>query len=213
MTSKQSLTEKTAQMIGEAIVNGFYKPGDRMPNEIELADELSISRATLREAIKVLVSKNILEVRRGIGTFVSETPGLGTDPLGLDYVNMQGEVRDLIKLIKFIVSDVLEQLQMVSFEKIDIPHPSTNTKQVHSLFYLVERIAFEMDMHFKYRLIKMLHEAMSSIFEQGSTFENKLITEHYDYFIGALKNNDKDQAKAAANTFWDMILIQMEEAD
>lgn len=46
-----------------------------------------VSRITIREAIKTLVSQDILEIRRGCGTFVSMIPGLSDDPLGLRFIN------------------------------------------------------------------------------------------------------------------------------
>src|SRR5699024_12169985 len=47
-----------------------FTPGDQLPNEIELSEELNISRTTLREAIRILVTNGILEIKRGLGTFV-----------------------------------------------------------------------------------------------------------------------------------------------
>lgn len=47
-------------------------PGSKLPNENVLAEELRVSRTTLREAIRILVTGGILEIRRGRGTFVRE---------------------------------------------------------------------------------------------------------------------------------------------
>lgn len=49
-----------------------FLPGDQLPNEIELSTELKISRTTLREAIRILVTNGILEIKRGRGTFVKK---------------------------------------------------------------------------------------------------------------------------------------------
>ena len=43
-----------------------------MPSEQELMKELNVGRGTIREAIKSLVSRNIVEIRRGVGTFVAK---------------------------------------------------------------------------------------------------------------------------------------------
>ena len=59
------------------------QPGDRLPSEHELTDMLEVGRGTLREAIKTLMSHNILDVRQGAGTFVSYKNGIPEDPLGL----------------------------------------------------------------------------------------------------------------------------------
>lgn len=57
--------------------------GQKIPNEYELAEKFGVGRSTVREAVKGLVSKGILEVRRGSGTFVVSTSSLEEDPLGL----------------------------------------------------------------------------------------------------------------------------------
>lgn len=57
--------------------------GTRLPNEFELAERFGVGRSTVREAVKGLVSRGILEVRRGSGTYVVSTSTLAEDPLGL----------------------------------------------------------------------------------------------------------------------------------
>jgi|SRR5690625_281280 len=49
-----------------------FLPGGQLPNEIDLSTELNISRTTLREAIRILVTNGILEIKRGKGTFVKK---------------------------------------------------------------------------------------------------------------------------------------------
>lgn len=75
------LAEKLSTMI---LVEGIYPPGSRLPTERELADKLGVSRTSVREAVKQLTARGVLEVRRGVGTFVSENPGVTSNPLGID---------------------------------------------------------------------------------------------------------------------------------
>lgn len=71
MTGKERLSDSTADAILSMItIEKKYKSGDKLPNELELAKELGVSRITLREAIRILVAGNVLEIRRGKGTFV-----------------------------------------------------------------------------------------------------------------------------------------------
>ncbi|MBB5182449.1 FadR/GntR family transcriptional regulator [Catenisphaera adipataccumulans] len=69
---KENLSQRTAQTLRSWIDEGRYKPGDKLPNENELSDQLGISRTTLREAIRELVSEQRLEARRGSGTYVAD---------------------------------------------------------------------------------------------------------------------------------------------
>ena len=57
--------------------------GQKLPNEFELAEKFGVGRSTIREAVKSLVSRGILEVRRGAGTFVVSSCTVDSDPLGL----------------------------------------------------------------------------------------------------------------------------------
>lgn len=58
--------------------------GEKIPNEYELARRFGVGRSTIREVVKSLVTKGILEVRRGSGTYVVSTSSLEADPLGLE---------------------------------------------------------------------------------------------------------------------------------
>lgn len=75
------------QQIEEELMNYIQKEpiqvGQKIPNEFELADMFGVGRSTIREAVKGLVSKGILEVRRGSGTYVISTCSQEDDPLGL----------------------------------------------------------------------------------------------------------------------------------
>src|ERR1700685_1591139 len=53
------------------IVSGTLRAGDRLPREADLAADLGLSRSSLREAVKALELVNILDVRRGDGTYVT----------------------------------------------------------------------------------------------------------------------------------------------
>ena len=65
---------QVAQQIEQAIHEGQLAPGDRIANEVALADQLGLSRPTLRQAIQTLVDKGMLVRKRGVGTQVVNAP-------------------------------------------------------------------------------------------------------------------------------------------
>ncbi len=68
----KSLVQTTADKIYNMIIKEhIFNPGDKLPNENELSEQLGISRATLRESVKVLSMQGILNVMRGKGTYVA----------------------------------------------------------------------------------------------------------------------------------------------
>jgi GntR family transcriptional regulator, transcriptional repressor for pyruvate dehydrogenase complex len=76
-----STFEETVERLGTAIRLGLLIPGSRLPPERDLADQLRISRSTLRQALTTLVqSGHLVSVRgRAGGTFVAAEPPLGQE--------------------------------------------------------------------------------------------------------------------------------------
>ena len=72
----KSLGEQVSEQITKLIIENHWDVGDRLPSEYELARMLGVGRSTVREAIRALVSRNVLEVRRGAGTFISKKCGV-----------------------------------------------------------------------------------------------------------------------------------------
>lgn len=81
-----TLVEMTSQRIISYIIDHKMMPGDQLPTEVEFLEKMEVSRGTLREAFKVLVARNILEIRQGAGTFISYKKGIPDDPLGLTFI-------------------------------------------------------------------------------------------------------------------------------
>ncbi len=65
----QSIADTLLSMI---TIEKRFSAGDKLPNENELSEELNVSRTTLREAIRILIAYNVLEIQRGKGTFVTQ---------------------------------------------------------------------------------------------------------------------------------------------
>ena len=83
----------------ESIQETPYKAGDKLPTEKELCESTGAGRNTVREALKILASRNVLEIRQGAGTFVSEKQGIPDDPLGFSMVNDHVKLtRDLLQV-------------------------------------------------------------------------------------------------------------------
>lgn len=60
--------------IKQDIEKGIYKEKEKLPSEFDLAKQLGVSRATLREALRILEEENVIMRRHGVGTFVNSKP-------------------------------------------------------------------------------------------------------------------------------------------
>jgi GntR family transcriptional regulator, transcriptional repressor for pyruvate dehydrogenase complex len=66
-----SLSDQLAERLISAIIDGTHAPGTALPPEGELAEQYSVSRLTVREAIKALRVQNMVRIQRGRGTYVN----------------------------------------------------------------------------------------------------------------------------------------------
>ncbi len=66
------LYQQVADDIEEAILDGSYPPGSKLPSEQELADDYGVSRNVIREALKRLQERGLVYIRTGSGTYISQ---------------------------------------------------------------------------------------------------------------------------------------------
>jgi GntR family transcriptional repressor for pyruvate dehydrogenase complex len=65
------LYEQIVQQVEDSILKGQLKPGDQLPAERDLAQRFGVSRTAVREAVKILSEKGLVEAYSGRGTFVT----------------------------------------------------------------------------------------------------------------------------------------------
>lgn len=84
---KKLLAYEVEEKLLRFIQNEPVPVGERIPNEFELSERFNVSRNTIREAVKILASKGVLDVRQGAGTFVLSSSTIDDDPLRLGRYN------------------------------------------------------------------------------------------------------------------------------
>lgn len=97
LSADRELSVAAAKKLREMIIEKGLKAGDRLPNESELGKLYGVSRSTVREAVKLLIADNVVEIKRGKGTFVTNQPGVGKDPLGLEFANQSKLLDNLME--------------------------------------------------------------------------------------------------------------------
>ncbi len=68
---KETLAEKVAVTVKEAIIRGEIKPGETLPTEPELAQQFNVSRSVVRDAARILMAWGLIEIRHGKGMYVT----------------------------------------------------------------------------------------------------------------------------------------------
>lgn len=95
------------EALGRAIVGGTYQPGELLPREAALTEEYGVSRTSVREAMKVLAAKGLVDIRPKIGTRVRPRElwsSFDSDLLTWTYVEGQATelMRDLVELRQIV---------------------------------------------------------------------------------------------------------------
>jgi GntR family transcriptional regulator len=104
------LYHQVEQVIRHRIATGRYTPGAQIPSEHELGRELSVSRVTVREALRELVHDNMLVKVQGKGTFVALNP-----PTSLPPIKYTGFLEDLYERVLKL------EVKHVSISRIPVP--------------------------------------------------------------------------------------------
>ncbi len=124
------LSEIVSDNIIQYIMERGLEPGDRLPTEYELAKTLGVSRSTVREAVRRLVTRNILSVRQGSGTFVSQNMGVPEDPLGIEFMRND----------KKLIIDLLDVRLMLEPEIAALAAVNATEEQIQQLSYEHQRV-------------------------------------------------------------------------
>ena len=114
------ISSQIADYLMDWIKNNGLKPGDKLPPELELTKILNTGRSSVREAIALLKSRNIVEVKRGSGTFLSESPGLIEDPLGLDFYPDKETLAKDWGIVRLIIEPSITELAAIKATPEDI---------------------------------------------------------------------------------------------
>lgn len=98
-SDEKNLPQKISEDIIDFILNQHLQPGDKLPNEAILSKQLDIGRSSLREAMKLLASRNIVTIKQGSGTYVASSPGIVDDPFGFTFISDKKKlVQDLLEI-------------------------------------------------------------------------------------------------------------------
>jgi len=104
---RSRLYEGIVRQIQDLIADKHLQPGDRLPGERELADALSVSRASVREALRVLDFIGLVDVRPGEGTFVSTTPPTPIDPSMYSILSERTVLLDLLEARRILEEGIV----------------------------------------------------------------------------------------------------------
>ena len=121
---RKSAVDVVVDRIKLLLTEKKLKPGDMIPSETVLAQNLQVSRGSIREAMKILSAYGIVEVRRGAGTFISSSANQKNfDPLLFRILVSDPDYKSLIEIRELmergIVELILKNATDEDFERLD----------------------------------------------------------------------------------------------
>lgn len=202
------LAERVAEQIGELITTQDIKRGEKLPNEFELASTLNVGRGTIREAIKFLVSRNIVEIRRGKGTFVSEQPGVPDDPYGLRFYDDKEKLMEDLLQIRFMIEPQIAEIAAANATEQDIQQMKTLCHEIEAKIDRGESyIETDVELHTCWarstqnkiipNLLPAIQRAIAVFFETTDRNEWIASTQAHRKIVSAIEAHDPDRAKKA----------------
>lgn len=117
--------EQVVQQIKQMIIDGTLKKGDKLPTERELSEELQVSRASIREAIKSLEVIGLLEARQGAGNYIKDSfDQLLFEPMSMIFMlesrnpNEIVEIREALELQAVVLA--AKNINKIELEEIKL---------------------------------------------------------------------------------------------
>ncbi|GGC76383.1 hypothetical protein GCM10007216_03670 [Thalassobacillus devorans] len=128
LNTSKTISKEIVEIIKDNLVNGELKPGDKLPTEKELIEQLGVSRTPVREAIKILESLGVIQIKRGEGMFVTEKPSqLTLNPLIFSLIMHSTNVHKLIEFrqhFEVLLLNMLLTKKNLNIERIEAVYQS-----------------------------------------------------------------------------------------
>jgi DNA-binding FadR family transcriptional regulator len=93
----RKVTAIAAEQIVEAIQRGDYPLGSKLPSEFELAEQMGISRPSIREALSALQAMSIIESRPGSGNYVVRLPSSNEEDAAVHLIESEAGCREVME--------------------------------------------------------------------------------------------------------------------
>jgi GntR family transcriptional regulator, transcriptional repressor for pyruvate dehydrogenase complex len=117
---KQKVSNEIVKEIKRLINENVFLPEQKLPSETELSNQFGVSRSSVREALSMLASANIIETRQGEGTYVRKVEiGNYIHPLALSIVTKKEQTIHLLEIRQIVESGSVE-LAAVRRDESDI---------------------------------------------------------------------------------------------
>ena len=221
-SKRENVSSKIMDMLVDLLLNRKLLPGDKLPTEPELASILGVGRNSVREALKMLGSFGVIEIKRGVGTFISKSLNPSAfNPLILSLIYNQEQQKEFLELRYFFevaaVDLAINRMEDKTIAKLDSINQKIHKEAIQLEIDNSKVRALDFDFHnallaatnnpFFIRLgeamYKLFYSSIGSIkFDQAiDTYKN------HEMIIKSIKEKDVESLR---KTIWDSLIFWSE---
>ena len=174
----------------DLLVRKELKPGDKIPSETELAKIMSVSRGSIREAMKILSSFGLVDIRRGDGTYIPSTgDSVPIDSVLFSFILTQPTEEEIYELRMLIEKDVMN----LAIKKVTDSDLQTLQESIDKMKRAAEE---KNDYHYLASLDLEFHEKLADV------TKNRLVKKIYSlimsFFAPSVQESHRNQGYNAA---------------
>ncbi len=176
-TKKQnvSMVDFVIEIIKGWVAQNVYQCGDKLPSESELVAQTGASRSSVREAMKILSTIGLVQIKRGNGTYISEHADQVVWPIASVRQKTQWSLRELS-----------ESREMIERAAVEIIILSAKEEQIYALEQannqLLDAVERELEQEEQFQRDLAFHKQL------GASTQNPLMEELYDYMMEVVKD-------------------------
>lgn len=209
---RKKVSEQIFEQIKEKIKQGKYKPGDKLPTETALAEQLGVSRSPIREALRILEASGAIESKQGGRSVVKFIPITNLmETTALEIIDID-EVLQLLE-VRIILESEIAALAAERRNEEDISYIEEALKEMKETTEKEQEIGHEQDILFHNTIIKSSKnivlkktiDGISNLYYKSIRFslaknvgfykkKNQILEEHKK-IAEAIKLQDSKQAK------------------
>jgi GntR family transcriptional repressor for pyruvate dehydrogenase complex len=225
------VSEAIVGQLEEMILNGVLKAGDKLPPERELAQQLEVSRPSLREALVIMEAKGLLQVRRGGGAYVCDVVAhTVTDPLlhllkrraetTFDVLELRVALEEVAAYFAALrVSDADRQILQhrwaaleASYEDFDLAENAEADVEYHmAVADASHNVALALVMRGLFNLLRStIKDNLEKIYSEPGSID--LVRNQHRQILDAVLTGQADAARQAAHTHLAFVQETMRQA-
>ena len=221
--NKKSVKDQVFDQLMNQIVEGVWKPGDKIPSENELASIFGVSRISVREAIQKLKAMELIETHRGKGSFVKAfttssylqtlTPMLLLSKADILYVIEYRRILEIGIIDLFMKRQAPDDIQvlkdlLVKMEKYKKDLLKYTTYDLEFHFKLYEMTKNPIIMKISNMISDILSSAMKGAVTEHGAEEG---IEFHSRIVAAIEDNNSAVLKKITNELFDKIEVEIKE--